>query len=163
MILGADGIVVSNYHVVGQATDISVVLNDGREYQARVLLGDEASDLAILQLEEAKDNKDDDDQESDSDMRLSKKGGKKAKGKAKKASNAAPKPSKPVQAKPVPTAAAKGKKGGRRRKKGDDVSEDEDETVDTSNTCAVCKGVFPSKNKLFSHLKSTGHSIYVGK
>ena len=55
VILSADGIVVSNYHVVGQATDINVVLNDGTEYEARVLLGDEASDLAILQLEGAED------------------------------------------------------------------------------------------------------------
>ena len=53
VILSADGIVVSNYHVVGQATDISVVLNDGREYEARVLLGDQASDLAILKIEGA--------------------------------------------------------------------------------------------------------------
>ncbi|MFW2545227.1 trypsin-like peptidase domain-containing protein [Primorskyibacter sp. 2E107] len=55
VILSADGIVVSNYHVVGQATDIRVVLNDRREYAARVLLADEESDLAILQLEEAED------------------------------------------------------------------------------------------------------------
>ncbi len=55
VILSEDGIVVSNYHVVGQATDIRVVLNDRREFQARVLLGDEESDLAILQLEEAGD------------------------------------------------------------------------------------------------------------
>lgn len=52
VILSSDGIVVSNYHVVGQATDIRVVLNDRREYAARVLLSDEESDLAILQLEE---------------------------------------------------------------------------------------------------------------
>jgi S1-C subfamily serine protease len=51
VILSADGIVVSNYHVVGQATDIRIVLNDRREYSARVLLGDAASDLAILQIE----------------------------------------------------------------------------------------------------------------
>ena len=37
------------------ATDIRVVLNNRREYSARVLLGDEASDLAILQLEDASD------------------------------------------------------------------------------------------------------------
>ena len=55
VILGGDGIVVSNYHVVGQATDIRVVLNDGREYDARVLLGDQASDLAILKIEDATD------------------------------------------------------------------------------------------------------------
>ncbi|WP_299723227.1 trypsin-like peptidase domain-containing protein [uncultured Tateyamaria sp.] len=51
VILSADGIVVSNYHVVGQATDIRIVLNDRREYTARVLLGDAESDLAILQID----------------------------------------------------------------------------------------------------------------
>ncbi len=55
VILSADGIVVSNYHVVGQATEIRVVLNDRREYAAEVLLGDEESDLAILKLEDATD------------------------------------------------------------------------------------------------------------
>ncbi len=55
VILAADGIVVSNYHVVGQATDIRVVLNDRREYDATVLLADEESDLAILQLTGAED------------------------------------------------------------------------------------------------------------
>jgi Do/DeqQ family serine protease len=51
VILSADGIVVSNYHVVGMATEIRVVLNDRREFIARVLLGDEEADLAILQIE----------------------------------------------------------------------------------------------------------------
>ncbi|WP_299288412.1 trypsin-like peptidase domain-containing protein [uncultured Tateyamaria sp.] len=55
VILSADGIVVSNYHVVGQATEIRVVLNDGREYEARVLLGDRDSDLAILKIEGVED------------------------------------------------------------------------------------------------------------
>src|SRR6056297_3320552 len=55
VVLGADGIVVSNYHVVGEATDIRVVLNDGREYAARVLLGDEEADLAVVQVEAAPD------------------------------------------------------------------------------------------------------------
>ena len=53
VILSEDGIVVSNYHVVGQATDIRVVLTDRREFSARVLLADEESDLAILQIDEA--------------------------------------------------------------------------------------------------------------
>ncbi|AWZ19934.1 Periplasmic serine protease, DO/DeqQ family protein [Roseovarius sp. EC-HK134] len=53
VILSADGIVVSNYHVVGEATDIRVVLNDRREYAARVLLADEEADLALLQVENA--------------------------------------------------------------------------------------------------------------
>ena len=51
VILSAEGIVVSNYHVVGMATDIRVVLNDRREFLARVLLGDEESDLAILKID----------------------------------------------------------------------------------------------------------------
>ncbi|MHA6325035.1 trypsin-like peptidase domain-containing protein [Roseivivax sp. CAU 1753] len=55
VILSADGIVVSNYHVVGDAEDIRVVLNDRREFVARVLLGDEEADLAILKLEDATD------------------------------------------------------------------------------------------------------------
>ncbi|MGD9293425.1 MAG: trypsin-like peptidase domain-containing protein [Roseobacter sp.] len=55
VILSADGIVVSNYHVVGEATDIRVVLSDRREYEADVLLGDADSDLAVLKLRGASD------------------------------------------------------------------------------------------------------------
>lgn len=55
VILSQDGIVVSNYHVVGMATEIRVVTTDKREYDARVVLADQASDLAILQLEEVSD------------------------------------------------------------------------------------------------------------
>lgn len=55
VILTGDGIVVSNYHVVGRATDIRVVLKDRREFNARVLLADKEVDLAILKLEEARD------------------------------------------------------------------------------------------------------------
>ncbi|OWU73536.1 trypsin-like peptidase domain-containing protein [Marinibacterium profundimaris] len=55
VILSDDGIVVSNYHVVGQATEIRVVLNDRREFSARVLLGDRESDIAILKLDGVED------------------------------------------------------------------------------------------------------------
>lgn len=55
VILSAEGIVVSNYHVVGMATEIRVVTTDRREYDAKVILADEASDLAILQLEGVED------------------------------------------------------------------------------------------------------------
>ncbi len=51
VILSEDGIVVSNYHVVGMATEIRVVLNDRREFDARILLADEQSDLAILKID----------------------------------------------------------------------------------------------------------------
>lgn len=53
VILSEDGIIVSNYHVVGQATDIRVVLKDRREFRADILLSDKESDLAILQLRDA--------------------------------------------------------------------------------------------------------------
>ncbi|NYS26597.1 trypsin-like peptidase domain-containing protein [Rhodobacteraceae bacterium 2376] len=55
VIVAPDGIVVSNYHVVGGASDIRVVLTDRREYAARVILADEDSDLAVLQLDGATD------------------------------------------------------------------------------------------------------------
>lgn len=55
VILGANGLVMSNFHVVGEATDIRVVLTDRREFAARVILADEESDLALLQLDGAKD------------------------------------------------------------------------------------------------------------
>ncbi len=53
VILSGDGFVVSNYHVVGSATEIQVVMTDRREYSAEVVLGDKESDIAILRLEEA--------------------------------------------------------------------------------------------------------------
>ncbi len=55
VILTSDGIVVSNFHVVGNADDIRVVLNDRREFTAEVILADETSDLAILRLQGASD------------------------------------------------------------------------------------------------------------
>lgn len=44
-----------------------------------------------------------------------------------------------------------------------DNNEVEAEGTDTMKSCAVCGSTFDSKNKLFSHLKSTGHAVYVGK
>ena len=55
VIVSADGIVVSNYHVVGGADDIRVVLGDRREFAADVILADRESDLAVLQMREAQD------------------------------------------------------------------------------------------------------------
>ncbi|KIC41079.1 serine protease [Ruegeria sp. ANG-R] len=55
VVLSADGYVVSNFHVVGTATEIRVVTTDRREYSATVVLGDKESDIAILRLNEAND------------------------------------------------------------------------------------------------------------
>lgn len=50
VILSVDGYIVSNYHVVAGATDIRVVLHDGREISGDVILSDEDSDLAVLKI-----------------------------------------------------------------------------------------------------------------
>lgn len=55
VILAADGLVMSNFHVVGGATDIRVVLSDRREFAADVIMTDEESDLALLKLKGAED------------------------------------------------------------------------------------------------------------
>lgn len=55
VILTTDGIVVSNFHVVGNATEIRVILSDRREYDADIILTDEESDLAVLRLRGASD------------------------------------------------------------------------------------------------------------
>lgn len=55
VILSENGFVVSNYHVVGMASEIRVVTTDRREFSAEVVLGDKESDIAILKLEDAHD------------------------------------------------------------------------------------------------------------
>ena len=55
VIVRADGLVVTNLHVVGQATEIRVVLTDRREFEAEILLADEDSDLVVLKLDGAQD------------------------------------------------------------------------------------------------------------
>ncbi len=51
VIVRADGVVVTNYHVINGMQQIKVVLNDRREFDARIILADERSDIAVLQLE----------------------------------------------------------------------------------------------------------------
>lgn len=51
VIAGAEGFVVSNYHVIADATDIRVVLADRREFEAKVVLADPQSDLVVLKVE----------------------------------------------------------------------------------------------------------------
>ena len=55
VIVRADGVVVTNYHVINGMQQIKVVLNDRREFDARVVLADERSDIAVLQLEGVSD------------------------------------------------------------------------------------------------------------
>jgi Do/DeqQ family serine protease len=53
VIVSADGVVVTNTHVikVGGAAEIKVALADRREFDAKVILQDEKSDLAVLRIE----------------------------------------------------------------------------------------------------------------
>jgi serine protease Do len=51
-IIDPSGLVVTNNHVVGNATRVVVSLQNGREYQARVVGADELTDLALLRIEE---------------------------------------------------------------------------------------------------------------
>ncbi|ATG48480.1 serine protease [Celeribacter ethanolicus] len=55
VIVSGDGLVVSNYHVVGEASDIRVVLSDKREYKGEVILADKDADVAVLRLDGASD------------------------------------------------------------------------------------------------------------
>ncbi|UJL37820.1 serine endoprotease DegP [Pantoea agglomerans] len=55
VIINADkGYVVTNNHVVNNATKIQVQLSDGRRYDAKVIGKDPSSDIALIQLQEAK-------------------------------------------------------------------------------------------------------------
>ena len=51
VILGANGLIVTNHHVIDGAEQITVVLNDRREYPAKVVLSDDHADLAVLQID----------------------------------------------------------------------------------------------------------------
>ncbi len=50
VMVGANGIVVTNNHVIAGADQITVVLSDRREFEASVITDDKRSDLAVLKL-----------------------------------------------------------------------------------------------------------------
>lgn len=51
VILSSDGYIVTNNHVIEGAQKIMVVLNDNREYEARLVGADPSTDLAVLKVE----------------------------------------------------------------------------------------------------------------
>jgi len=51
VIVDPAGLIVTNNHVIANGTDIKVVLADKREFEAKVLLADERTDLAVLKIE----------------------------------------------------------------------------------------------------------------
>ena len=51
VILNEEGFIVTNAHVIEGASAVSVILNDGREYEARIIGQDTQSDLAVIQID----------------------------------------------------------------------------------------------------------------
>ena len=48
--ISADGYVVTNYHVVEDATSLKVTMTDGTEYDATLIGGDQTNDVALLKV-----------------------------------------------------------------------------------------------------------------
>jgi len=55
VIVGSDGVIVTNHHVIKDAQEIRVVLSDRREFDAKLLLSDQRTDLAVLKIEALKE------------------------------------------------------------------------------------------------------------
>ena len=51
VIVRADGMVLTNAHVIEGADEVTVALSDRREFRARVLLTDKRTDLAVLKID----------------------------------------------------------------------------------------------------------------
>ncbi|MBK1869972.1 Do family serine endopeptidase [Aestuariivirga sp. YIM B02566] len=54
-VISADGYAVTNNHVVGNATKVSVKFSDGQQYDAKVIGTDPKTDLALIKIEGGKD------------------------------------------------------------------------------------------------------------
>ena len=50
VVVGSEGIIVTNHHVIKNADSITVVLSDRREFDAEILLNDERTDIAVLRI-----------------------------------------------------------------------------------------------------------------
>lgn len=55
VIVGSDGLIVTNNHVIDKATDIKVALTDRRQFDAEVVLKDSELDLAVLKIKDLKE------------------------------------------------------------------------------------------------------------
>ena len=51
VIVGGNGIIVTNNHVIAEGDSFTVALADRREFEAELLLADERTDLAILKID----------------------------------------------------------------------------------------------------------------
>ena len=50
VIMTKDGYIATNYHVIDGATKVSVRTTDGTSYEAKIVGGDEKTDLAVLKI-----------------------------------------------------------------------------------------------------------------
>ena len=55
IILSADGMVLTNAHVIGRASDITVVLSDGSKHPATLVGSSPDDDLAVIQVQDVSD------------------------------------------------------------------------------------------------------------
>jgi serine protease Do len=55
VIVGSDGVIVTNHHVIEHGEEFTVALADRREFEAEVILTDERTDLAILRIDPGKE------------------------------------------------------------------------------------------------------------
>ncbi len=55
VLVDRSGLVVTNYHVVENATEVKVALSDRREFEAAIVLRDPRTDLAVLRLKGGND------------------------------------------------------------------------------------------------------------
>jgi serine protease Do len=53
IVIDEEGHILTNYHVISGAETVSVYAEDGRERSARVIFGDPATDIALLEVEDA--------------------------------------------------------------------------------------------------------------
>lgn len=51
VIVDSSGLIVTNYHVIRGADEIKVALADGREFESKIMLTDEATDIAVLKID----------------------------------------------------------------------------------------------------------------
>jgi Do/DeqQ family serine protease len=51
VIISADGMIVTNNHVIDEADEINVILNDKREFKAKLIGTDPSTDIALLKID----------------------------------------------------------------------------------------------------------------
>lgn len=53
VIISEDGYIVTNNHVINKATNLSVTLHDGRQFEAKVIGSDPTTDVALIKIDAA--------------------------------------------------------------------------------------------------------------